>query len=98
MLQLSEEEWSEFFFWLLNSLECLDYVIINLTPESKKTLMSEHRNNIQVAIDALYSQRRRKSPGDDSEMLTRRNDAIFGNHVWQTFAQYFPPGLEKPSV
>ena len=26
---------------------------------------------------------------------TRRNDAIFGNHVWQTFAQYFPPGLEK---
>ncbi|MEG9968528.1 hypothetical protein V6195_20710, partial [Escherichia coli] len=23
---------------------------------------------------------------------------IFGNHVWQTFAQYFPPGLEKPSV
>ncbi|HGT5519076.1 TPA: hypothetical protein ACM37K_004137, partial [Escherichia coli] len=24
--------------------------------------------------------------------------AIFGNHVWQTFAQYFPPGLEKPSV
>ncbi|EPT6110089.1 TPA: hypothetical protein ACF21E_004279, partial [Escherichia coli] len=25
-------------------------------------------------------------------------DAIFGNHVWQTFAQYFPPGLEKPSV
>ncbi|EOX1244058.1 hypothetical protein ACO4E5_003426, partial [Escherichia coli] len=22
----------------------------------------------------------------------------FGNHVWQTFAQYFPPGLEKPSV
>ncbi|EPR6171014.1 hypothetical protein ACU7LC_001144, partial [Shigella flexneri] len=20
------------------------------------------------------------------------------NHVWQTFAQYFPPGLEKPSV
>ncbi|EAA0618333.1 TPA: hypothetical protein OQX09_003634, partial [Shigella flexneri] len=55
MLQLREEEWSEFFFWLLNSLECLDYVIINLTPESKKTLMSEHRNNIQVAIDALYS-------------------------------------------
>ncbi|EEW1782496.1 TPA: hypothetical protein NV904_003359, partial [Escherichia coli] len=51
MLQLREEEWSEFFFWLLNSLECLDYVIINLTPESKKTLMSEHRNNIQVAID-----------------------------------------------
>lgn len=98
MLQLSEEEWSEFFYWLLNSLECLDYVIINLTPESKKTLMSEHRNNIQVAIDALYSQRRRKSPGDDSEMLTRRNDVIFGNHVWQTFAQYFPPGLEKPSV
>ncbi len=37
MLQLREEEWSEFFFWLLNSLECLDYVIINLTPESKKT-------------------------------------------------------------
>ncbi len=68
------------------------------TPESKKTLMSEHRNNIQVAIDALYSQRRRKSPGDESETLTRRNDAIFGNHVWQTFAQYFPPGLEKPSV
>lgn len=67
MLQLREEEWSEFFFWLLNSLECLDYVIINLTPESKKTLMSEHRNNIQVAIDALYSQRRRKSPGDESE-------------------------------
>ena len=98
MLQLREEEWSEFFFWLLNSLECLDYVIINLTPESKKTLMSEHRNNIQVAIDALYSQRRRKSPGDESETLTRRNDAIFGNHVWQTFAQYFPPGLEKPSV
>lgn len=28
----------------------------------------------------------------------RRNDAIFGNHVWQTFAQYFPLGLEKPSV
>ncbi|ENH01734.1 hypothetical protein EC178850_1309, partial [Escherichia coli 178850] len=27
MLQLREEEWSEFFFWLLNSLECLDYVI-----------------------------------------------------------------------
>lgn len=53
--------------------------------------MSEHRNNIQVAIDALYSQRRRKSPGDESETLTRRNDAIFGNHVWQTFAQYFPP-------
>ncbi|HHJ0810476.1 TPA: protein YcgY [Escherichia coli] len=98
MLQLREEEWSEFFFWLLNSLECLDYVIINLTPESKKTLMSERRNNIQVAIDALYSQRRRKSPGDESETLTRRNDAIFGNHVWQTFAQYFPPGLEKPSV
>ncbi|MCH9305063.1 hypothetical protein, partial [Escherichia coli] len=96
--QLREEEWSEFFFWLLNSLECLDYVIINLTPESKKKLMSEHRNNIQVAIDALYSQRRRKSPGDESETLTRRNDAIFGNHVWQTFAQYFPPGLEKPSV
>lgn len=47
MLQLREEEWSEFFFWLLNSLECLDYVIINLTPESKKTLMSEHRNNIR---------------------------------------------------
>ncbi|MFS3457620.1 hypothetical protein ACK6WQ_23300, partial [Escherichia coli] len=70
----------------------------HLTPESKKTLMSEHRNNIQVAIDALYSQRRRKSPGDESETLTRRNDAIFGNHVWQTFAQYFPPGLEKPSV
>ncbi|EPT5766713.1 hypothetical protein ACVRG3_004337, partial [Shigella boydii] len=23
---------------------------------------------------------------------------IFGNHVWQTFAQYFPPGLEKPAV
>ncbi len=57
--------------------------------------MSEHRNNIQVAIDALYSQRRRKSPGDESETLTRRNDAIFGNHVWQTFAQYFPLGLEK---
>lgn len=57
--------------------------------------MSEHRNNIQVAIDALYSQRRRKSPGDESETLTRRNDAIFGNHVWQTFAQYFPPGLEN---
>ncbi|MFN2847413.1 hypothetical protein ACKUEU_21125, partial [Escherichia coli] len=37
-------------------------------------------------------------PGDESETLTRRNDAIFGNHVWQTFAQYFPPGLEKPSV
>ncbi|HEI3254700.1 TPA: hypothetical protein SI324_000177 [Escherichia coli] len=86
MLQLREEEWSEFFYWLLNSLECLDYVIINLTPESKKTLMSEHRNNIQVAIDALYSQRRRKSPGDESETLTRRNDAIFGNHIWQTFA------------
>ncbi len=62
-------------------------MIINLTPESKKTLMSEHRNNIQVAIDALYSQRRRKSPGDESETLTRRNDAIFGNHVWQTFAK-----------
>ena len=30
MLQLREEEWSEFFFWLVNSLECLDYVIINL--------------------------------------------------------------------
>lgn len=57
--------------------------------------MSEHRNNIQVAIDALYSQRRRKSPGDESETLTRRNDAIFGNHVWQTFAQYFPPDLKN---
>ncbi|MDZ9519880.1 hypothetical protein SNC52_06985, partial [Escherichia coli] len=45
-----------------------------------------------------YRQRRCKSPGDESETLTRRNDAIFGNHVWQTFAQYFPPGLEKPSV
>lgn len=55
MLQLREEEWSAFFFWLLNSLECLDYVIINLTPESKKTLMSEHRNNIQVAIDAYIA-------------------------------------------
>lgn len=91
MLQLREEEWSEFFFWLLNSLECLDYVIINLTPESKKTLMSEHRNNIQVAIDALYSQRRRKSPGDESETLTRRNDAIFattyGKHLRNTSRQ-----------
>ncbi len=38
MLQLREEEWSEFFFWLLNSLECLDYVIINLAPESKKNV------------------------------------------------------------
>ena len=32
------------------------------------------------------------------------NDNIFAKdfdtngHVWQTFAQYFPPGLEKPSV
>lgn len=57
--------------------------------------MSEHRNNIQVAIDALYSQRRRKSPGDESETLTRRNDAIFGNHVWQTFAQYFRQDLKN---
>ncbi|WP_244573083.1 hypothetical protein, partial [Escherichia coli] len=63
MLQLREEEWSEFFFWLLNSLECRDYVIINLTPESKKTLMSEHRNNIQVAIDALVKN------GADSEAV-----------------------------
>ncbi|EJV7228129.1 hypothetical protein N7V12_003111 [Escherichia coli] len=53
---------------------------------------------IRGFISALYRQRRCKSPGDESETLTRRNDAIFGNHVWQTFAQYFPPGLEKPSV
>ncbi len=83
---------------MMISYQELVRTFLNLTPESKKTLMSEHRNNIQVAIDALYSQRRRKSPGDESETLTRRNDAIFGNHVWQTFAQYFPPGLEKPSV
>lgn len=91
MLQLREEEWSEFFFWLLNSLECLDYVIINLTPESKKTLMSEHRNNIQVAIDALYSQRRRKSPGDESETLTRRmtlsSATTYGKHLRNTSRQ-----------
>ena len=98
MLQLREEEWSEFFFWLLNSLECLDYVIINLTPESKKTLMSEHRKNIQVAIDALYSQRRRTSPADETETLTRTTDATFANNVWQTFAKYFTQGLEKPPV
>ncbi|STM14659.1 protein [Escherichia coli] len=36
MLQLREEEWSEFFFWLLNSLECLDYVIINLNSRKQK--------------------------------------------------------------
>ena len=90
MLQLREEEWSEFFFWLLNSLECLDYVIINLTPESKKTLMSEHRNNIQVAIDALYSQRRRKSPGDESETLTRRNDGNDSNLLIVFYVQIMP--------
>ncbi|MFB5671512.1 hypothetical protein ACE41V_14615, partial [Shigella sonnei] len=50
------------------------------------------------SVSWQHYQRRRKSPGDESETLTRRNDAIFGNHVWQTFAQYFPPGLEKPSV
>ncbi|MCK2762684.1 hypothetical protein MZF30_22855, partial [Escherichia coli] len=63
------------------------------TPSYTKSVSWQH-----YPIDALYSQRRRKSPGDESETLTRRNDAIFGNHVWQTFAQYFPPGLEKPSV
>ncbi|MFL4286106.1 hypothetical protein P9362_22240, partial [Escherichia coli] len=57
------------------------------TPSYTKSVSWQH-----------HRQRRRKSPGDESETLTRRNDAIFGNHVWQTFAQYFPPGLEKPSV
>lgn len=91
MLQLREEEWSEFFFGLLNSLECLDYVIINLTPESKKTLMSEHRNNIQVAIDALYSQRRRKSPGDEMKHLpvemTLSSATTYGKHLRNTSRQ-----------
>lgn len=83
MLQLREEEWSEF-FWLLNSLECLDYVIRQANSESKKTLMSEHRNNIQVAIDALYSQRRRKSPGDEVKHLpvemTLSSATTYGKH------------------
>lgn len=82
MSQLCEEEWSEFFSWLLDSLERLDYMVINLTPESKKMSMSEYRNNIQVMIDALYRQRRCKSLGDESETPIRRNDAIFGNHAW----------------
>ncbi|MCZ8804691.1 hypothetical protein OM292_05565 [Escherichia albertii] len=96
--QLSEDEWTDFFCWLLNSLACLDYVIINLTPETKKMLMNDHSNNIQEANDALYSQRRCKTTTQDNETFTRRNDAIFGNHVWQTFGQFFPPGVEKPSV
>ncbi len=48
MLQLREEEWSEFFFWLLNSLECLDYVIIK-EGANKQVISSQADSLIKIS-------------------------------------------------
>lgn len=53
--------------------------------------MSEHRNNIQVAIDALYSQRRRKSPVMKVKHLpvemTLSSATTYGKHLRNTSRQ-----------